>query len=65
MTNACRADEWFAGKPYNILTFEDFTAEKPAPVVHGTAMFYRDLALEAGNYRPWFRVAEIMTCGCV
>ncbi len=51
-------DEWFEGKPYRILTFDDFTAEKPAPVVHGTAMFYRDLALEVGNYRPWFRVAE-------
>jgi len=51
-------DEWFGGKPYRILSFDDFTAEKPAPVVHGTAMFYRDLALEVGNYRPWFRVAE-------
>ncbi len=50
--------EWFNGKKYRILQFEDFQVDKTPPVVHGTAMFYRQLALDVGNYRPWFRVAE-------
>ncbi len=50
--------EWFDGKDFRILDFSDFQLGKAVPIVHGTAMFYRKLALEVGNYRPWFRVAE-------
>ena len=50
--------EWFNGQPYRTLKFDDFQLDKTPPIVHGTAMFYRNLALEVGNYRPWFRVAE-------
>ncbi len=50
--------EWFNGQPYRILQFEDFKLDKTPPIVHATAMFYRNIALEVGNYRPWFRVAE-------
>ncbi len=51
-------DEWFEGKPYKELTINDFKTDKAAPIVHGTVMFYKDLALKAGNYRPQFLVAE-------
>ncbi len=51
-------DEWFAGKPYKELTLADFSPDKAAPVPHGSVMFWRLLAIEVGNYRHQFLVAE-------
>jgi len=51
-------NDWFNNLPYKELSINDFTIEHSAPIVHGTTMFYKDLALEIGNYRPQFLVAE-------
>ncbi len=51
-------EQWFEGKEYKELTLDDFSPERSAPIVHGTVMFYKSLALEVGNYREQFLVAE-------
>ncbi len=51
-------EEWFEGKDYKELKLDDFSPDRAAPIVHGSVMFYRSLALEVGNYRPEFLVAE-------
>ncbi len=51
-------EEWFEGKPYKQVNLKDFSATKAAPIVHGTVLFYKQLAIDVGNYRPQFLVAE-------
>ena len=51
-------DHWFETKEFKYITPQDFSPDKAAPIVHATTMFYKELVLEVGNYRPWFKVAE-------
>jgi glycosyltransferase involved in cell wall biosynthesis len=51
-------DTYFSGAPIRELSLDDFTADRAAPAVHGTAFYRRQEVLDAGGYRPEFIVAE-------
>ncbi|MEI6457090.1 MAG: glycosyltransferase family A protein [bacterium] len=51
-------DKYFGDAPFRELSLDDFTADRVAPAVHGTACFRRQEILDIGGYRPEFIVSE-------
>ncbi len=51
-------DNFFKGKEYREINLDDFTYKSSSPIVHGSALFDKDLVYKLGNYRPEFITSE-------